>query len=128
MPKTARFTKTREWRPNALDAVDRTGLSQDSIAQLLANDEFAHDQWRWVLLADNGEPLSVSSEGYSDVRDAIHGFELTTGAAVEHEHRQVAVRCYTMIVVDDEPHSSRTNQVAEAIELVGLRTDDTEGN
>lgn len=39
--------------------------------------------WRWTLDGDNGEPLSVSSEGYVDKRDAQHGFGLSAAAYLD---------------------------------------------
>lgn len=34
-------------------------------------------QWRWVLFADNGEPISVSSEAYVREADCDRGIELS---------------------------------------------------
>lgn len=35
--------------------------------------------YRWRLVADNGEPLSRPGEGFPDKRDALHNLTLTTG-------------------------------------------------
>lgn len=93
-------------------------------------------EWRWALDADNGETLAVSSEGYKRSADAVRCFELTTGAVVESEHRQVAVRIVTVqtgdhterngselvppSAVPDGIPTVHTRRIAEAIEVIGL--------
>lgn len=86
-------------------------------------------QWRWTLDADNHEPLSMSSEGYNNVADAIHGFELSTGSVIEPSNRRVAVRVATVRVestvtkADTRVPVEVTTQVAEAIDVLGLNDD-----
>lgn len=33
-------------------------------------------QWRWRLVAGNNEIIAVSSEGYGNKKDCLHGIEL----------------------------------------------------
>lgn len=37
---------------------------------------------RWRIRSDNGRTIADSGEGYTDVRDAIHGVQLVTGRAL----------------------------------------------
>ena len=44
------------------------------------------DEWRWRLVAGNGQIIAVSGEGYRERRDCLHGVELVKDskeAAVE---------------------------------------------
>lgn len=38
-------------------------------------------QWRWKLLANNREPIAVSSEGYNNQADALRSIELVRDSA-----------------------------------------------
>lgn len=42
--------------------------------------------WRWRLDGDNGEPLSVSSEGYVALVDCEYGFLRTSGGRFATAH------------------------------------------
>lgn len=50
---------------------------------------------RWVLSGDNGEPLSMSSEGYVRRIDCIHGFVLTTGFDFADDWKSAARTLHT---------------------------------
>ena len=34
------------------------------------------DEWRWQLVADNGQIIATSGEGYVRKRDCLHGIDL----------------------------------------------------
>lgn len=40
-------------------------------------------EYRWRLQAANGEIVADSAEGYGEVRDAVHGLEVTARLAAE---------------------------------------------
>jgi len=43
----------------------------------------AKDEWRWRLLADNGEIVADSAEGYKVEADCLHGLRVATKLLVE---------------------------------------------
>lgn len=56
---------------------------------------------RWTLDGDNGEPLSVASEGYKRQDGALHCFELSWGGHVSLATGE-ALRLVTPTVIDPE--------------------------
>jgi uncharacterized protein YegP (UPF0339 family) len=40
-------------------------------------------EFRWVLRADNGEPIADSGEGYADKADALNGIAAVRSEAAE---------------------------------------------
>jgi uncharacterized protein YegP (UPF0339 family) len=38
-------------------------------------------EWRWTAIANNGEPIAVSSEGYKHLSDCLHAIDLMKGSA-----------------------------------------------
>lgn len=89
--------------------------------------------WRWVLLNDEGTPIADAARGYRNVQHAIRDFEQATGAVIEPEHKQVAVRTYAEYAPQVDADTTRLDltaaagvphvhirQVAEAIEVKGL--------
>jgi len=47
-------------------------------------------QWRWTLVASNGEPIAFSSEGYVHEAGCDHGIELVKRFATGAEVRRRA--------------------------------------
>ena len=52
-------------------------------------------EWRWTAIADNGEPIASSSEGYVNRDDCLHAIDLMKGsgsAAVAPRARGIVIR------------------------------------
>ncbi|WP_164162792.1 MULTISPECIES: YegP family protein [Stenotrophomonas] len=60
---------------------------------------FAGD-WRWRLVADNGEIVATSGEGYHNKADCLHGIELvtsTSSATIVYDQTQGRVLARTIL-------------------------------
>lgn len=55
----------------------------DEVKQGLDFYQDSKNEWRWRVVAPNGEVIGVSSEGYDDIRDAHYGAGLTLSILAE---------------------------------------------
>jgi len=46
-------------------------------------------EWRWTLIAANGQKIGASGEGYVRKIDAVHGIDLVKSATTSTEVREV---------------------------------------